>query len=187
MAAGPKLKITQVIITKIIGLTDEINAGHKKPVDPYAWVMLQCNVSLQTVQRWSRGTTSKGLATRGHATEIIEDFCAAFDGLRAVCARAPIEAINKIASNDDHPKQLDAAKWSAGKTWPERWGDNKSTTQIGVTIEQANTEDVADIDQEVWDAMTDEEFEAHEALAQQIASLEAQSEQIIATVKKRVD
>lgn len=184
--AGPKLKITQEIILKMLGLTEEINVDDKKPVDPYAWVMTQCGVSFKTVHCWSRGTTSSGLRPAGATLGVIEDFCAAFDGLREVCARGPIKAINKIVDDNDHPKQLNAATWMAGKTWPERWGE-KATTQVGVTIEQAsNAEDVADIEQEVFDEMTDDEYNDYEALAQQIASLQAQSDEIIKAVKKRV-
>ena len=149
--------------------------------------MSQCKVSLETIRRWSRGKTSKGLTARGHEAEVIEDFCAAFDGLREVCSRGAVEAINEIVDDKEHPKRLDASKWVAGKTWPDRWGE-KSTTQVGVTVEHApSVEGVADIDQVVWDEMTNEEFELHESLDQEIAALQSKQDKIIEAIKKRVE
>lgn len=174
----------------MIGVAAAVAEGSETALpnmDPSAWVMAECGVSLLTVQRWRKGFDSKGNPVSGLTIELLEDFAAALDGLSEVCARVPVKAISKIVATPSDKDHFAASKWLADKTFPDRWGD-KAHSQVSVTVEhETPTDDVSDIPDEVFQEMTDDEYAQYEALDQQVKALEAEAASLLAGIKSRLE
>lgn len=187
-ASGSKLRFNRKIIDQMGSLISEFKTGKLSTLDPAAWVMKTCKVSFSTVQYWARERTSKGLAPARQLEEIYEDFARVYGELQATVAEKPLKVIHGIMGNKDASpaERLKAAKWAIEHIWPERYGSHAKPVQIEITSAPESDSEVADIDQAVYDEMTDAEVIELERLQTEIDEHKSAADALLESVRGRV-
>ena len=186
--AGPKLRFNRKIIDQMEGLRAEFKTGERPTLDPAAWVMMTCKVSLSTVQYWARERTSKGLSPPVQLEDLYEDFARTYGELQATVAEKPLEVIHGVMNNTaaSPTDRLKAAKWAIEHIWPERYGSHAKPVQIEITSAPAADSDVVDIPIKVYDEMTDDEVLEFEKLQAEIDARKSKAEALLESVRGRV-